>query len=718
MDLISKITVDLIDENRGVIVRAKQRDIGRGVKLTLTANGILFPLLDTDEVNVFFNKPDGHKVCNHCKVENGNALFELTSQTLAAVGKAQVEIEVMRGESRLSNPVFILLIQPSYIDDSAIESSDEFTALQRALNRVQTVVDAGGTVILDEELDEISTNGVQNKALFAKFAEMSEEHAHLTQSKANAIVSKLTGNTAVATDSAKAGFEGLRIFGRSEQFTTTGKNLLEVTAAQATTNGVTYTPNNDGSITANGVATETPSLFIIGYMTVTAGQQYICESGTRRVSFSFRKNDRSVIIHNFGESTLFTATETDEYEVVSRIGGGLTVTNHVFYPMIRLASITDDSWEPYTGGIASPNPDYPQEIESVGDGGSVGVGVHGKNLLLNTVNSLTTNGVAFVVNEDGSITANGTATSSAMLVLANNSNTLADLRRGRYSITGCPSGGSSAGYRMQFWNYDGNEGLAEDYGDGAEFDFTNEGGKYNIAIVVYGGVTVNNITFYPMLRYASVTDDTYEPYQKQSAIFTTPNGLPGIKVTDSSLATYTDENGQMWCADEVDLERGVYVQRIGEVDLGTLTWEYNESLGVWVSATGLSNSVRESKLMCETIPYNGIIRRDPANMGSLMNTPYNIWIQNASTEVTPTGKALYILAPPIETPLSDEEIAKYKALHSNYPTTTVMNDSGADMEVGYVADHKNHIEQNYVPKASYTELEARVSALEQLAINS
>lgn len=37
-------------------------------------------------------------------------------------------------------------------------------------------------------------------------------------------------------------------------------------------------------------------------------------------------------------------------------------------------------YEPYTGGIPSPSPEYPQEIKSVGDSGSIEVNVRGKNL--------------------------------------------------------------------------------------------------------------------------------------------------------------------------------------------------------------------------------------------------------------------------------------------------------------------------------------------------
>ena len=57
----------------------------------------------------------------------------------------------------------------------------------------------------------------------------------------------------------------------------------------------------------------------------------------------------------------------------------------------------------------------------------------------------------------------------------------------------------------------------------------------------------------------------YEPYREQLLTLPTPTGLPGIPVT--SGGNYTDQQGQQWVCDEVDLERGVKVQRIYEVDV-------------------------------------------------------------------------------------------------------------------------------------------------------
>lgn len=61
-------------------------------------------------------------------------------------------------------------------------------------------------------------------------------------------------------------------------------------------------------------------------------------------------------------------------------------------PMLQKGS-TLTNYEPYTGGIPSPNPDYPQPINSIGDSGSVDVVVSDNNgnsqtLTINTPNGL------------------------------------------------------------------------------------------------------------------------------------------------------------------------------------------------------------------------------------------------------------------------------------------------------------------------------------------
>jgi hypothetical protein len=53
---------------------------------------------------------------------------------------------------------------------------------------------------------------------------------------------------------------------------------------------------------------------------------------------------------------------------------------------------------------------------------------------------------------------------------------------------------------------------------------------------------------------------------------------------------------------------------------------------------------------------------------------------------------MYVLSKPIETALTDAEITAFKALHTNKPNTTILNDAGAYMSASYVADTKTYID--------------------------
>jgi hypothetical protein len=166
----------------------------------------------------------------------------------------------------------------------------------------------------------------------------------------------------------------------------------------------------------------------------------------------------------------------------------------------------------------------------------------------------------------------------------------------------------------------------------------------------------------------------------------------------TSSGNYTDENGQQWVCDEVDLERGVYVQRV-ELKMFTLyksVYEFSP-LGYRYQHHAGNNFTPGNVCLCRTLPYN-------ANVGTDMETTDGVRLNNSAgyiiaqyTDATGTADSidldiLYILPAPIENPLSETEIAAYRALHSNHPNTTVLNDSGAHMVVKYAADTKLYID--------------------------
>ena len=187
--------------------------------------------------------------------------------------------------------------------------------------------------------------------------------------------------------------------------------------------------------------------------------------------------------------------------------------------------------------------------------------------------------------------------------------------------------------------------------------------------------------------------------QSQFLTVSAPGGLPGIPVDASKLPegmepTYVDESGQAWVCDEVDFERGVYVRRVWKhtFDGSEDGWRLYSGNGFYIdilpeimsSREGLSNQLS----LFTTGDYYPNMFRIGANSNYLYVIKVNyteIANWKAHLAAHPLEVMTY-LETPIETDLSSEELAAYKALHTYSPATTVSNDAGAWMRVGYKAN--------------------------------
>lgn len=254
----------------------------------------------------------------------------------------------------------------------------------------------------------------------------------------------------------------------------------------------------------------------------------------------------------------------------------------------------------------TPTPDAPVEIVSVEN---PTVTLCGKNLLTYPYNTTTktTGGITFTDNGDGSITVRGTATENVYFILTNTldlGTTVMNAINAEYSTDG---------------RYVVSKRI-----------YYNAASKVT-SINIDTGVTVNE-TLYPQIEVGTIPTD-YEP-PKASQSFKVIHQLLGIPVT--SGGNYTDANGQQWICDEVDFERGVYVQRVVKLE-----------------------------------SYNG----------ESISTPYI----STTGALTVGATVLYQLSTQIETPLTADQIEAYKSLQTNEPNTTISNDQNAWMEVKYIS---------------------------------
>ena len=187
-------------------------------------------------------------------------------------------------------------------------------------------------------------------------------------------------------------------------------------------------------------------------------------------------------------------------------------------------------------------------------------------------------------------------------------------------------------------------------------------------------------------------------------VLMTGDGLRGIQVTDKSIVTYTDASGKMWCADEVCLHAGRTYKRINtEIVDGSKTGTMSiigktarVSIPLDYNTGTLTNGI------CDKLPFIPHYDRDSEHFychGMYVYIFINIE-RLAGTSISDVLAYLsenpyviqYILATPIETNLTEEQIAAYKALHTNRPNTTITNGENAYMSVNYIADAKAYID--------------------------
>lgn len=176
--------------------------------------------------------------------------------------------------------------------------------------------------------------------------------------------------------------------------------------------------------------------------------------------------------------------------------------------------------------------------------------------------------------------------------------------------------------------------------------------------------------------------------ESQTLTLQTPNELPGIPV--SSGGNYTDENGQQWVCDEVDLARGVRVQNITKIKLtSAMGWQTANSKRVdryFASFKGIDMA----GILCTHFSFSTgaeVVGGMSANLGNIGFA----YAEKGTTTVSDfkaflDANDVYVwaaLATPVETALSSAEIAAYKALITYAPTTVISVSGGAGLAASY-----------------------------------
>lgn len=210
--------------------------------------------------------------------------------------------------------------------------------------------------------------------------------------------------------------------GKTEQNSYTGKNILDyVSNLKASSDGLTSVINDDGSITTSGkpssnYRTILNSINIIDFL--EDGETYTFSQSKANnklyMQMNAKKKDGTYSYYSLNDSTkskqeiIVNKSIYETYTLNIQTGltsdwgdSSLTITNK--YMLCKGTDTAATSFEPYVGGQASPNPDYPQEIKNIKGVENIWFGGE----------STTNNGITFTKNNDGSYDITGTAIASA-----------------------------------------------------------------------------------------------------------------------------------------------------------------------------------------------------------------------------------------------------------------------------------------------------------------
>jgi hypothetical protein len=570
----------------------------------------------------------------------GTAKTELDTSTQKA-GEAKTALDgSVRTAGEMQETLSATVKQAGTLDTSLGEKIETGTQLKTDLTvsgekAVQDIQTAGS-----EQLDKMQAVSEEFTADREQITTNKEDISSLKEDLSNKITKFYASNQDEThiTDSDNGKIQDMIIYGRSSQFTTTGKNLLKYPYVEAnkTSSGIKFTDNKDGSINISGTGTEIAYYNL--YQNID-GKRLTLASGTYKLVAKGRS--KCNVFANNGVNSAKnegTFTITDGHNDVwcfIEAPKGLAV-DETIYPMIQLASSTNESYEPYTGGKPSPNPDYPQEIKRVV---KPVVKVCGKNLLQPN--------------------------------LRYNDRAKINIKKGVKLTLICKNGVVSKGGNLKFEKANG--GIAW-------FGF--DKGNVKQQVTLYDDV----VAFYYLFNsessesYALYIGDenTYEPYKEQSVQL--PYTLNAIPVASGGNVTI---DGQQYIADRVVEKDGVFgIERnIREIHTNTKTMNNSEEYPGWNKVEGVSdvtyysvNPTADSRRLTfiSNFTQTSFLQNNKGTNNILYYVKHIIGYSQSELIAKAIDVDMYIrLQDAIFEPLPGDIQAKLRTLVTNYPVTNI-----------------------------------------------
>jgi hypothetical protein len=609
---------------------AKQLDCNsRFLKITLVDFGVKIEVPETAKVTINANRPDG-KSQSFMGVANndGTITVPLAQWMLEVAGELKCDVSVI-----------------NTTDNKRLTSTDFYVNVQEAANKSTDISEnPDGEIRVITPTQKIDENSSDDEYPSAKAVYELDN------------ITATASGKAITIDSAEAPLQNLKLYGKTTQDGTLGENILPYPYTTKTINGVTFTDLGDGRIQVSGTASADITYEFLKDATIdglVVGRTYRatgCNCSATNINFFMSFSQTSGPTHEFyllnGQEFTAVATSITGLTATLSVLAGQTI-NTTIHPKLEVASV---------------------DLVSVGDSGSFGVEVYGKNLL-NVASSISFTG------------------DNPMF-----RNVKCPLKKGvTYTLSFYTA---VVNVSIQF-TYTGKSG--REYPSGADLKLATSGKTIytftpaeDVDVVrLYinaTGVALqcmiekgNSLTFYEECNKQTLTIPYKLPNENEIDF---AKGLRVQKVKEFSLIDYISSCSQRDNTDySSEILRFDFSYIFGSEPLSRVAsnrFQYNyihgNDLNVSRAREGISTHT-EYDIVSVLIDKKRLSTPDVAGF-----TDYLI---NNETVVQ------VILATPIETSLTETELNAYRHLMTNKGTTTILNSDGADMEISHYINKPN-----------------------------
>ena len=439
-------------------------------------------------------------------------------ENIAAEGTRQIDAVVNAGNTAAKKSQTAQSAAEAARDAAAGSATSAAQSAQTAETKAQEIADSAGQIEQNKtDITQLKgdVTGLETRIdniddVIIETVEPLQKQADRTERSLNALWKLNEGQTYDIEQIEESGMNNAptgakfmspeEVYGKTEQETTNGYNLFDVSWLKeyVSVDGqlVTITADSSDVVAPGGYNTIVPTLaeFPSGTYNVKSTNPLI------RVTIFVENNGSMTTIDSVQSAVNFPAGALVKGVRFRSADGSSPMLGQTLYIMLEAGSVAHD-WEPFTGNIPAPNPDFPEPIHSID---SFSVKKTGKNLLDYRIfdKKTVTQGVTAELNDDGTYHIYGTATGNVTLWA------FGSYER-KTAIFTLPKGTYYLSSKCVLYDYTGDLRITKQ----GSFTLTE---PFNVTgMSCYGlynsvGKTVD-LTVYPQLEYGS-TATAYEPY--------------------------------------------------------------------------------------------------------------------------------------------------------------------------------------------------------------